>query len=131
MPSYELPITHRPHRDGTPVTNRHVPYYLAAEVFALAWSRTLRELGPELLSSMDVAVVNAQFDYTREVFVGTVVITVTVEKVGGSSIRFGLQLEQDGLVAAHGTTTVVHTDSGRTRAVPLSAAQRAALDAVT
>jgi acyl-CoA thioesterase FadM len=53
-----------------------------------------------------------------------------VEQVGGSSIRFGLQLEQDGNVAATGTTTVVHTDEDRTRSVPLSQAQRAALAAV-
>ncbi|MCU1595636.1 MAG: hypothetical protein JWO12_3028 [Frankiales bacterium] len=130
MPSYELPVTHRPHRDGTPVTNRHVPYYLAAEVFALAWEQSLRDLGPDLLSSKDVAVVHAEFNYLHEVFVGTVVITVGVEKVGASSIRFGLQLEQGGRLAAHGTTTVVHTDEGRTRSVPLSSAQRRALESV-
>ena len=130
MPTYELPVTHRPNRDGTLLTTRHVPYYLAAEVFAQAWAQTLVELGPGVLTSQNVAVVNARFDYSREVFTGSAVITVAVEKVGGTSIRFGLVLEQDGKVAATGTTTVVHTDEKRTRSIPLSEEQRSALEAV-
>jgi acyl-CoA thioesterase FadM len=107
-----------------------VPYYLAAEVFSDAWARTLADLGPGVLTARDVAVVGAQFDYSHEVFTGTAVVTVEVQKVGGSSIRFVLQLEQDGRVAAVGTTTVARTDEGRTRAIPLSEEQRAALAAV-
>ncbi|MCW2542753.1 MAG: hypothetical protein JWM40_305 [Frankiales bacterium] len=130
MPSYELPLTHRPQRDGSAVTSRHVPYFLAAEVFALAWAQTLTDLGPGLISARDVAVVNAHFDYHHEVFTGTATFTVEVQKVGVASIRFGLQLAQEGRVAATGTTTVVRTDRGRTRSVPLTDAQREALDRV-
>jgi acyl-CoA thioesterase FadM len=131
MPSYELPITHRPQRDGSAVASGHVPYFLAAEVFSDAWGRTLVELGTGVLTARQVAVVNAHFDFGREVFTGQATVTVTIEKVGGSSIRFGLQLEQDGRIAATGSTTVVQTDSGRTRSIPLSAAQRAALEAIS
>lgn len=130
MPRYELPLSHRPLRDGTLVTSRHVPYFLAAEVFSQAWAQTLADLGPGLLASKDVAVVNAHFDYAHEVFIGSAIITVTVEKVGHTSIRFGLQLEQDGRLAATGTTTVVHTDEDRTRSIPLSDEQRTALERV-
>jgi acyl-CoA thioesterase FadM len=130
MPRYELPVSHRPNRDGSAVTSRHVPYYLAAEVFSTAWSRTLAELGAGVLTAQDVAVVSAQFDYSREVFTGQALVTVDVQTVGVSSIRFGLQLAQDGHVAAVGTTTVVQTDEGRTRSIPLSPEQRAALEAV-
>ena len=131
MPSYELPLSHRPERDGSAVNSRHVPYFLAAEVFSDAWARTLVELGPGVLTARQVAVVNAHFDFSREVFIGLAAVTVTIDKLGTSSIRFGLQLEQDGRVAATGSTTVVQTDSGRTRAIPLSDVQRAALEAVS
>jgi acyl-CoA thioesterase FadM len=131
MPSYELPLTHRPQRDGSVVTSRHVPYFLAAEVFSDAWARTLVELGPGVLTARQVAVVNAHFDFSREVFTGSATVTVTIDKLGSSSIRFGLQLEQDGGIAATGSTTVVQTDPGRTRSIPLSAAQRAALESLS
>jgi len=130
VPRYELSVTHRPNRDGAPVTSRHVPYYLAAEVFSDAWARTLADLGPGVLTAKDVAVVGARFDYSHEVFTGTAAVTVDVQEVGGSSIRFGLQFEQDGRVAAVGTTTVARTDKLRTRAIPLSARQRDALEAI-
>jgi acyl-CoA thioesterase FadM len=131
MPRYELPLTHRPQRDGSAVASKHVPYFLAAEVFSDAWAQTLVDLGPGLLTAMDVAVVNAHFDFSREVFTGQATVTVSIDKVGTSSITFGLQLEQQGRLAATGSTTVVQTDAGRTRAIPLSAQQRAALDAVS
>jgi acyl-CoA thioesterase FadM len=130
VPRYELLVTHRPNRDKSAVTSRHVPYYLAAEVFSDAWARTLAELGPGVLTAKDVAVVSAQFDYSREVFIGAATVTVEVQKVGASSVRFGLELEQDGRVAAVGTTTVAQTDENRTRSIPLSPEQRAALEAV-
>jgi acyl-CoA thioesterase FadM len=108
-----------------------VPYYLAAEVFSDAWAQTLLDLGPGVLTAKDVAVVNAQFDFGREVFTGSASIVVSIEKLGVSSIQFGLQLEQDGHVAATGSTTVVQTDSARTRAIPLNERQRAALESVS
>jgi acyl-CoA thioesterase FadM len=131
MPRYELPVTHRPERDGSPVASRHVPYYLAAEVFSDAWGRTLVELGPGVLVAKDVAVVSASFDFRREVFTGRVVVDVRVDHVGVSSIRFALALEQDGQLVATGSTTVAQTDADRTRAVPLTDIQRAALAAVS
>jgi acyl-CoA thioesterase FadM len=131
MPRYELPLTHRPQRDGSSVVSRHVPYYLAAEVFSDAWAQTLVDLGSGVLTAKDVAVVNAHFDFSREVFTGVATIVVSIEKLGVSSIRFGLQLEQDGRQAATGSTTVVQTDRDRTRAIPLTEQQRAALESVS
>jgi acyl-CoA thioesterase FadM len=131
VPRYELPLTHRPQRDGSAVGSRHVPYYLAAEVFSDAWAQTLLDLGPGVLTAKDVAVVNAQFDFGREVFTGPATIVVSIEKLGVSSIQFGLQLEQGGHLAATGSTTVVQTDSARTRAIPLNERQRAALESVS
>jgi acyl-CoA thioesterase FadM len=130
VPRYELALTHRPLRDGSAVASDHVPYYLAAEVFSDAWAQTLADLGPGVLAAKDVAVVNAHFDFAHEVFTGPAVVGVEVEQVGRTSIRFGLQLEQDGRVAATGSTTVVRTDEDRTRPLPLSQRQRSALQAV-
>jgi acyl-CoA thioesterase FadM len=130
MPRYDLPVTHRPERDGSAVESRHVPYYLAAEVLSDAWARTLADLGPGVLVAKDVAVVSASFDFRREVFTGRVVVGVSIDKVGVSSVRFALTLEQDGQLAATGSTTVAQTDADRTRSVPLTDSQRAALAAV-
>jgi acyl-CoA thioesterase FadM len=131
VPSYDLPLTHRPMRDGSVVTSRHVPYFLAAEVLALAWATTLRDLGPGVLTSKDVAVVNAHFDFSHELFTGQATFSVEIEKLGTTSIRFGLRIEQDGKLAATGSTTVVQTDEARTRSIPLSSEQRAALERVS
>jgi acyl-CoA thioesterase FadM len=126
--AYDLPLTHRPLRDGTAVTGRHVPYYLAAEVMAQAWATLLGELGPGLLSSKDMAVVHVVLDFSRELFVGTATFGVDVLRVGCSSITFGLQVAQDGQVAGTGTTVVVQTDPARRCSVPLSLEQRGPLE---
>jgi acyl-CoA thioesterase FadM len=112
------------------VSSRHVPYYLALEVVSLAWARTLLDLGPGLLTSKEVAVVNAQFDFSRELFTGSATFGVAVQNVGSTSITFGLTIQQDGQLAARGSTTVVRTDEARTRSIELSPQQRAALEAV-
>lgn len=130
MPSYELPLSHRPQRDGSAVISRHVPYYLAAEVLAQAWAQALLDLGLGLLTAREVAVVNAHFDFSRELFTGMATFGVAVQKVGATSIRFGLTIHQDGQLAATGSTTVVRTDEGRTRSIPLSPDQRAALESI-
>ena len=127
MPLYRLPVYHRPERDHTAVTSRHVPYYLALEVAALAWARLLDERGRGLLAASDLAVVSTQFDFRRELFTGYVDVDVDVVRVGTSSVTFAQQLYQDDVRAATGETVVAQTDDARTRAIPLSPEQRAML----
>jgi acyl-CoA thioesterase FadM len=122
-----MPVTHRPERDGTPVRARHVPYYLALEVAALAWAQLLDDLGDGALKARDVGVVRAEFDFRRELFVGELDVDVEVLRLGASSVSFGLELHQDGEHAATGTTVVARTDTSRLRSVPLSDQQRALL----
>jgi acyl-CoA thioesterase FadM len=110
------------------VASNHVPYFLAAEVMALAWNQLLLELGPGLISARDVAVVHVDFDFSRELFVGAATFDVEVLRVGTTSITFGLRVEQYGKLAATGTTVVARTDEARLHALPLTPQQRTALD---
>jgi acyl-CoA thioesterase FadM len=127
VPLYRLPVSHRPERDGTAVTSRHVTYYLALEVAALAWARLLDERGQGLLTAANLALVSTQFEFRRELFTGYVDVDVEVVRVGTSSVAFAQQIYQDDVRAATGETVVAQTNEARTRATPLSAEQRAML----
>ncbi|MCW2531471.1 MAG: hypothetical protein JWP62_1041 [Blastococcus sp.] len=125
-----MPVTHRPDRDGAAVTSRHVPYFLALEVAAQAWARLLDELGQGVLSTADVAVVRAEFDFRRELFTGSLDVDVEVTRVGRSSVAFGIALYQRDMLAATGETVVARTDEARLVSVPLSPVQRAMLESL-
>lgn len=125
-----MPVTHRPNRDGSAVTSRHVPYYLALEVASDAWARLLDELGDGLLSTADVAVVHTEFDFRRELFTGELDVDVEVTRVGRSSVAFAVALYQRDLLAGTGETVVAQTDEARLVSVPLSPVQRAMLESL-
>jgi acyl-CoA thioesterase FadM len=125
-----MPVTHRPDRDGAAVTSRHVPYFLALEVAAQAWARLLDELGQGVLSTADVAVVRAEFNFRRELFTGSLDVDVEVTRVGRSSVAFAIALYQRDMLAATGETVVARTDEARLVSVPLSPVQRAMLESL-
>jgi acyl-CoA thioesterase FadM len=125
-----MPVTHRPDRDGAAVTSRHVPYFLALEVAAQAWARLLDELGQGVLSTADVAVVRAEFNFRRELFTGSLDVDVEVTRVGRSSVAFGIALYQRDMLAATGETVVARTDEARLVSAPLSPIQRAMLESL-
>ena len=125
-----MPVTHRPDRDGAAVTSRHVPYFLALEVAAQAWARLLDELGQGVLSTADVAVVRAEFNFRRELFTGSLDADVEVTRVGRSSVAFAIALYQRDMLAATGETVVARTDEARLVSVPLSPVQRAMLESL-
>jgi acyl-CoA thioesterase FadM len=125
-----MPVTHRPDRDGAAVTARHVPYFLALEVAAQAWARLLDELGQGVLSTADVAVVRAEFNFRRELFTGSLDADVEVTRVGRSSVAFGIALYQRDMLAATGETVVARTDEARLVSAPLSPIQRAMLESL-
>lgn len=104
---------------------RHVPYYLALEVMALAWARLLEDVG--VLTAGDVGVVHVEFDFARELFIGEADVDAEVVAVGRSSVAFALVMHQDGRRAASGRTVIARTDEARTHSQPLTDAQRAAL----
>jgi acyl-CoA thioesterase FadM len=130
LPRYTLLVTHPLPRDGRPVTSTHVPFYLALEFAAEAWARTLGEYCGDLISPMAMAVVNVTSNFRREVFVGEVAVEVTLKRIGTSSVTFLLELFQAGHSAGTVDFVVVQVDVPRVRAVPLTPAQRAALQTI-
>lgn len=125
-----MPLTHRPDRDGSAVRSRHVPYYLALEVMALAWAQLLDEVGGGVLRAGDVGVVHVEFDFSRELFVGEADVDAEVVAVGRSSVAFSLVMHQEGRLAATGRTVVARTDQTREHSLPLTEEQREALNRV-
>jgi len=128
VPRYELPITHRPTRDGQQVTTAHVPYYLALEMMAEAWGMAIADACQDVDGPHELGVVHVTGDFAHEVFVGEAVIDVSLEKVGTSSLTFAIELAQGGQTAARITAVVAQVDPTRRRSVPFSIEQRAALE---
>lgn len=130
LPRHTLVAAHPPARDGQPVTSNHVPFYLALELAADAWEKTLGEHCGDLLSPTDMAVVNVTSNFRHELFVGEIGVEVTLKRIGNSSVTFLLELFQSGRSAGTVDFVVVQVDLPRLHAVPLTPAQRAALQAI-
>jgi acyl-CoA thioesterase FadM len=128
VPSYAVSLTHRPTRDGQPVRGNHVPYYLALEMVSEAWGRAIVDFCGAALSPMDLAVVGVTSDFWRELFVGDAEVDVALDRIGTSSVTFRCRLSQDGEQAATVTAVLCRVNAGRTKSVPLSEAQRTALE---
>lgn len=128
MPHYRLPITHRPERDGSTSDSRHVPYFLALEVAAQAWGMALVEACGDLLGPRDLAVVHVECDFRHELFIGEVDLEVALVKLGSSSLRWHIELVQEGRRAGTVVSVVCRVDDDRVTALPLSPEQRAALE---
>jgi acyl-CoA thioesterase FadM len=130
VPRYLLPITHRPERDGAPVTMAHVPFFLALEVASDAWSRAVRELCAPALSMSDLAVVHVESDFRREMFTGELTVDVAVQEIGRASITVRAELTQDGSSTGAVTFVFARVDAGRLGSVPLAPDQRRVLEAL-
>ncbi|WP_062998058.1 hotdog domain-containing protein [Nocardia jinanensis] len=130
MKVYTAPITHRPERDGTVVDSAHVPFYLAMEHSAAAWRSLLVEACGDLLHPGDLGVVDVSATFTRELFVGEVHTEVELIRLGTSSLGFRVVIHQHGVAGAVITTVLARLAADRKTSVPLSAAQRAALESV-
>jgi len=130
MPRYTLPITNSPTRDGRPVTSRHIPFYVALETAADAWTIALSEFCAATLLPTDVAVVHVTSDFRHELFVGEVTVDVSLQRVGTSSITFVMELIQSGRSAGTIEFVVAQVDQSRIHAVALTPAQRAALETI-
>jgi acyl-CoA thioesterase FadM len=130
LPRHTLVVTHPPSRDGPPATSRHVPFYLALEAAAEAWAMSLGEHCGDLLSPMAMAVVNVTSNFRRELFVGEIGVEVSLKRIGTSSVTFLLELFQGGQSVGTVHFVVVQVDFLRVHAVPLTPAQRAALQTI-
>lgn len=128
MPCYELPLTHRPTRDGQQVTSTHVPFYLAMETMAEAWGRAIDSNCEGVLRAGDLGVVHVTSDFGREVFVGEALVEVDLQQIGTASLTFGLRLTQHGELAVRTTVVVAQVDPTRKHSVPFSIEQHAALE---
>jgi acyl-CoA thioesterase FadM len=121
-------MTHRPERDGSTIASTHVPYFLALEVAADAWGRALTEACGDLLGPRDLALVHADCDFERELFIGEAEADVALVKVGSSSLSFTVEFAQGGRRAGRVNTVLSLVDEDRVHSVPLSEPQRVALN---
>jgi acyl-CoA thioesterase FadM len=78
----------------------------------------------------DLGLVNVSADYRRELFDGPAVFDVVLERLGTSSLVFTVDIIQSGELAARATLTFVRVDADRAGSLPLTARQRAALQAL-
>jgi len=124
----QLDVTQRPRPDGTVPASTHVPFYLALEMMFEAWRRVLATTCQDILEPRDLGVVNVTSDFGRELHVGATAFDVDLERVGTSSITFRIDVGQNGQHAATIRTTLAQVNDDRTRSVPLSPLQRAALE---
>ena len=130
MARFVVPMTHRPGRDGTTPTTRHVPFYLAMETASDAWQLALQQYCAPAIAPMDLAMVHVSSDFRRELFTGELTVDVTVRRIGTTSFTVGLALEQDGADAGLVEFVFALVDGGRAHAVPITAEQRAVLEKV-
>jgi acyl-CoA thioesterase FadM len=124
-------MTHRPSRDGTPVATTHVPYYLALEVMSDAWAIAIFTACDGVMQPNELGVVHVTCDFGRELFVGEATVDVSLQSLGTSSMTLSLTLSQHGHQAAAMTAVLARVDPLRLTSVPLTPAQRTALETLT
>ncbi|PPJ33473.1 thioesterase [Nocardia nova] len=107
-----------------------MPFYLAMEYSAAAWRSLLVDVCGDLLPASELGVVDVSATFTREMFVGDVRADVELNRLGTSSLGFRVVIYQDDVACADITNVLVRLAPDRTRSLPLSAAQRAALASV-
>ena len=128
MARFVVPMHHRPGRDGTTPSSRHVPFYLALETASDAWQQALQQYCVPEIAPMDLAMVHVSSDFRRELFTGDLTVDLAVRRIGTTSFVVGLALEQGGADAGDVEFTFVLVDEARTSPVPISAARRAVLE---
>jgi acyl-CoA thioesterase FadM len=128
VPRFVVPMRHRPGRDGTTPTSRHVPFFLAMEAASDAWKLALQQFCAPEIAPMNLAMRSVSSDFRRELFTGELTVDVEVRRIGTTSFVVGMGLEQDGDDAGDIEFVFVLVDGSRTSAVPITPAQRAALE---
>jgi acyl-CoA thioesterase FadM len=127
---YVIPVEHRPSREGTTPSSRHVPFYLALETAADAWLSALEKYCAPAITPADLAVVHVSSDFRRELFIGELAVDVAVAEIRTRSFVVRATLEQYGTAAGDVEVTFALVENSRTSAVPMTAAQRAVLEQV-
>jgi acyl-CoA thioesterase FadM len=130
LPRYSLQVAHRPERDGRLITDPHVPFFLALEAAADAWSLALAEFCEDILLPSDVGVVNVTSDFRHELFVGLLHVDVSLQSIGVSSVTFIMRLFQAEQCAGSVRLVVAKVNEARTQSVALTAVERAALETI-
>lgn len=75
-------LSHRPTREGSTVTEAHVPAYLASELATTAFADALPYVSDGVLEGEDVVIAHLEASFGRELVVGDV--DVVLRKVGRS-----------------------------------------------
>ena len=130
MPRLLRPVAARPYSDGSDRDGAHAPHYLVVEAVSQVWEEVLIGMGDDLLHPRSLAVVRVAVDYRHEVFVAPGEFEVDVVRVGRTSVELSVRVHQGGRPVADAQVVLAQVDADRTRAVPLSDRQRAALEAV-
>ena len=105
----------------------HISFDGALGYAQTAWMQAIADTCGDTLVPPDLGIVNVNADFRRELFAGTAVFDVSLERIGSSSVTFVVQIRQYGESAATARLTFVRVDQRRTRSLPLTAAQRASL----
>ncbi|WP_045842087.1 hypothetical protein [Rhodococcus sp. PML026] len=105
-------LTHRPMRDGSAVSNAHVPAFLALEVAGYAWNDALAEVSGGELTAADVVIVNIDANFSRELLVGEADFYVSLRRIGRTSFTLETSIGQGGTIASVATFTVAYIRDG-------------------
>jgi acyl-CoA thioesterase FadM len=127
---FEFEIDHRPERDGSHVTSRHVPFFLAHEATSFAWRSALAAAGPAGVELSKFGVVSVRSDFWHEVFVGTATFDVTVTRVGTSSVGLRVEIGQFDKPVAQIDSVIARVDESRLHSVALTDEERSGLESL-
>ncbi|MCW2522491.1 MAG: hypothetical protein JWO63_826 [Frankiales bacterium] len=130
MIEYPLTLSHRPSREGVVSESAHMPFFEVLELMYEAWRLALWSACEDTLLPAHLGVVHVTSDFAHEIFLGESLMRVRLVDVGTSSLRFHVELRQNGRLAASVTTVLARVNETREHSVPLSLVQRAGLDTI-
>jgi acyl-CoA thioesterase FadM len=128
VPTYTLPISHRPNREGEHGGGAHVPVFLAIEFLMHAYHRALTQWCGSALTAQEMVIVKVTGDFGREVFVGNAQFDVSIAALGTSSLTVSVSLSQGDVPAVGATLILVRVAPDRVHSQPFTDEQRSLLE---
>ncbi|MFC8043351.1 acyl-CoA thioesterase domain-containing protein [Nocardia sp. NPDC057353] len=127
MPREHVVLRNYAAEDAPETVGGHVPYFCVLEAATRVWNRMLLDAFDENFTLTDIAVVNVNSDFARELFTGAAEVDVEVVKIGRTSVALRAGVEQGGVRAVDLTVTLVQLGADRSTAQPWSPDQIARL----
>ncbi|WP_141216169.1 MULTISPECIES: hypothetical protein [Nocardiaceae] len=113
-----MSLSHRPTREGSTITEAHVPAYLALELATTAYADALSHFTNGLLTGEDVVIAQIEASFGHELLVGNVDVDVVLRNVGRSSLGMEVTLAQNAYPRSSFAFELVHLVDGRSAAIP-------------